>query len=94
MYKNYLFYAITVWLFQKSLLMASQWQSKNENSRFLNLYPFHSYLIVWTDKSTDFDGIICGQTGCCWEVTTTEYFVTLKEDYFFLLMSFEYILLK
>lgn len=87
-------YAITVWLFQKSLLSASQWKSRDENSGFLNLCPFHSNLFVWTDQSTDFGGIIYGQTGRCWEGTAVEYFVTLKEECFFLLMSFEYVLLK
>lgn len=82
-------YAITVCLFQKSQLTASQWQSIDEYTEFLNLCPFHSYLIVWTDQCTGFGSIICGQTGWCWEGTAVGYFVTLKEDCFFLLTSFE-----
>lgn len=84
-------YATTVWLFKPSLLTARQWQFRDENSGFLNFCPLHRYLIVWTDKSTDFGDIICGQTGWYWEGTAMENFVTLKEDCFFLLMSSDYV---
>lgn len=87
-------YATIVWLFKTSLLTPSQWQFRDENSGFLNFYPLHRYLIVCTDQSTDFGGIICGQTGWCWEGTAMESFVTLKKDCFFLLMSSDYVLLK